>query len=71
MLVVSNVSNSLDVYTGEVNGFPIKDGDCEHLRVQLNNLNKFSPKECEVELDRLNLILKNSRRLILKCQKLL
>ena len=48
MLVVSNVSNSLDVYTGEVNGFPIKDGDCEHLRDQLNNLNKFSPKECEV-----------------------
>ena len=48
MLVVSNVSNSLDVYTGEVNGFPIKDGDCEHLRDQLFNLNKFSPKECEV-----------------------
>ena len=48
MLVVSNVSESLDVYVGEINGFPINDGDCEHLRDQLSNLNKFSPLECEV-----------------------
>lgn len=48
MLIASNVSNSLDVYTGEINGFPINDGDCEHLRDQLNNLNKFSPKAGEV-----------------------
>ena len=48
MLVVSNVSNTLDVYTGEVNGFPIKDGDCEHLREEILNLNKFSPKAGEV-----------------------
>ncbi len=48
MLVVSNISQSLDVYIGKVNGFPIKDGDCEHLRNELETLTKFSPNSGEV-----------------------
>ncbi len=48
MLVASSVANTLDVYIGSINGYPIGDGDCEHLRDSLDDCIKFSPLKGEV-----------------------
>ena len=48
MLIVSNVSQSVAVYTGDFSGSPINDGDCEHLRGQLVGKKMILPKAGEV-----------------------
>lgn len=48
MLVASNVSNTLDVYIGVIHGYPVGDGDCEHLRDSVDGCIKFSPLAGEV-----------------------
>lgn len=35
MLLANNIDNTLDIYDGVFCGYPINDGDCEHLRTQL------------------------------------
>jgi hypothetical protein len=42
MLLCSNTSDLCVMYTGHVEGVPINDGDCEHLKDQLSNLQSYS-----------------------------
>ena len=48
MLIASNIDNTVNIYNGNVQGYPINDGDCEHLRNQLSNLVRYSPLAGEV-----------------------
>lgn len=48
MLLASNTDDLCKMWTGEVIGHPINDGDCEHLRNQLYNLDEFTFKAGDV-----------------------
>lgn len=48
MLLVSNTDDLCKMWTGEFDGVPINDGDCEHLRSQLTDKEEFSFKEGDV-----------------------
>lgn len=48
MLLVSNTDDLCKMWTGEFEGRPINDGDCEHLRNQLQSKDEFSFKNGDV-----------------------
>lgn len=48
MLLVSNTDDLCKMWTGSVQGLPILDGDCEHLRDQLEHLQSHSFKAGQV-----------------------
>jgi hypothetical protein len=39
MLLANNIDDTFIIHTGEFEGYPIDDGNCEHLRDQLDNIN--------------------------------
>lgn len=41
MLLVSNTNNLCSMWVGHFDGVPVNDGDCEHLRPQLDNAERF------------------------------
>lgn len=48
MLLVSNTDDLCKMWTGEFEGVPVNDGDCEHLRNQLKSKQEFSFKNGDV-----------------------
>lgn len=48
MLLVSNTNDLCKMWTGDFSGVPINDGDCEHLRDELETKTEFSFKDGDV-----------------------
>lgn len=48
MLLVSNTDDLCKMWVGEFDGYPVNDGDCEHLRNQLKNQEEVSFKAGDV-----------------------